>query len=73
MKKNIKKMVKKMEFEEEIYQAVRRKEEVLKRRFIRKYGNLNQMRPYTRAVYEKKHGNTTKSTIRITISIVEST
>ena len=53
-----------MEFEEAIYQALRRKEEVLKRRFIRKYGNLNQMRPYTRAVYEKKHGNTTKSTIK---------
>ena len=57
-------MVIKMDFEEAIYQSLRRKEEVLRRRFIRKYGNINQMRPYARAVFEKKHGNTTKSTIK---------
>lgn len=53
-----------MDFEETIYKIVRRKADIQRRRFIRKYGTLKNMTELGRKVYKKKYENVTEHAIK---------
>lgn len=52
-----------MDFEERLYKIARRKAEVQRRRFIRKYGPVDKMERFPRAIYERNHVDVSKATI----------